>query len=81
MKGYIIAVVALIVAFVSLFWYIENQKDVIVTLEKTILEQNAEVYSIISNIYTIKSGEELPEYDAIAIIDKKLRNVLMRIGE
>ena len=41
----------------------------------------SEVYSIISNIYTIKSGEELPEYDAIAIIGKRLRNVLMRIGE
>ena len=43
----------------------------------------SEVYSIISNIYTIqsKSGEELPEYDAIAIIGKRLRTVLMRLGE
>lgn len=41
----------------------------------------SETYSIVSNIYTIKIGEELPEYDAVAIVGKKLRGVLMRIGE
>ena len=42
MQGYIAAAVALVVAFVSLFWYIENQKDVIASLEKKIAEQNAD---------------------------------------
>ena len=42
MQGYIAAVVAIVVAFGSLFWHIENQKDVIASLEKTIAEQNAE---------------------------------------
>ena len=41
----------------------------------------SEVYSIIGNMYTIKSGEELPEYDAVAMIGSKLRSVLIRLGE
>ena len=41
----------------------------------------SEVYSIIGNMYAIKSGDELPEYDAIAMIGGKLRNVLIKLGE
>lgn len=39
----------------------------------------AEVYSIIGNIYSMRSGEEMPEYDAITAIGKRLRTVLIRM--
>lgn len=42
MQGYVVVSVALVSAFVSLFWHIENQNDVIASLEKTILEQHAD---------------------------------------
>lgn len=42
MQGYIVAAVAIMVAFGSLLWHIENQKEAIASLEKTILEQNAD---------------------------------------
>ncbi|WP_373069820.1 phage holin family protein [Sulfurimonas sp.] len=40
----------------------------------------SEVYSIIGNMYTIKSGGELPEYDAIAMIGGKIRTFLIRLA-
>lgn len=42
MQVYIVAAGALIVAFASLFWHIENQKDVIASLEKSLFEQYAD---------------------------------------
>lgn len=38
----------------------------------------SEVYSIIGNIYSIRTGEEVPEYDALAMIGKQIRNILIR---
>ena len=46
MQGYIVAAVALIVAFASLFWRIENQKDVIASLEKSLFEQHAQIATL-----------------------------------
>lgn len=37
----------------------------------------SEVYSIIGNIYSIRTKEELPEYDAVAMIGKKIRGYLI----
>jgi len=39
----------------------------------------SEVYSIISNIYAIRNKEELPEYDVVSIIGKKVRNTLIKL--
>lgn len=39
----------------------------------------SEGYSIISNIYTVKTKETLPEYEAIAIIGKKIRRIIERL--
>ena len=33
----------------------------------------SEVYSVIGNIYTIRSGEELPEWDVISLLGKRVR--------
>ncbi len=41
----------------------------------------SEVYSIIGNIYSIRTKDELPEYDAVAMIGKRIRRVLMKYGE
>ena len=41
----------------------------------------SEVYSVIGNIYSMRTKLELPEYDAIAIIGKKIRNFLIRMSE
>lgn len=41
----------------------------------------SEVYSIIGNFYAMRTQEELPEYDAVAMIGKKIRNVLLKYGE
>lgn len=38
----------------------------------------SEVYSIIGNIYSIRTREELPEYDAVAMLGKQIRNILIR---
>jgi phage-related holin len=38
----------------------------------------SEVYSIIGNIYSIRTREELPEYDAVAMIGKRIRNILIK---
>ena len=38
----------------------------------------SEVYSIIGNIYCMNTGEELPEYDAVAMLGKQIRNILIR---
>lgn len=41
----------------------------------------SEVYSIIGNIYSIRTKEELPEYDAVAMLGKRIRRVLMKYSE
>ncbi len=41
----------------------------------------SEVYSIIGNIYSIRTKEELPEYDVIAVIGHRIRKVLIKYGE
>lgn len=41
----------------------------------------SEVYSIIGNIYSMRTKEELPEYDVVAMIGHKIRNVLMKHGD
>lgn len=38
----------------------------------------SEAYSIIGNIYCMNTGEELPEYDAVAMLGKQIRNILIR---
>lgn len=38
----------------------------------------SELYSIVSNTYAIKVGEELPEFEVIAIIGGKLREVISK---
>lgn len=38
----------------------------------------SEVYSIIGNIYSTRTKEEFPEYDALAMIGKQIRNILLR---
>ena len=39
----------------------------------------SEVYSIIGNYYAIKTGIELPEYDAVAALGRKIRNFLVKM--
>ena len=39
----------------------------------------SEIYSIIGNIYAARSGEELPEMDAVAMIGKTIRDFIKRI--
>lgn len=39
----------------------------------------AELYSFISNVYAMRTGESLPEWDVMAIIGKKLQRVLERM--
>lgn len=39
----------------------------------------SETYSIIGNIYSIRTKQELPEYDAVAMIGKKIRTVLIKL--
>ncbi len=36
----------------------------------------SEAYSIIGNIFTIRTKKELPEWDVISLIGKKIRNIL-----
>ena len=38
----------------------------------------SEVYSIIGNIYSTRTKEEFPEYDALATIGKQIRIILLR---
>jgi len=40
----------------------------------------SEVYSIIANMYSIKTGKELPEFDVISILGKKIRDYLLRLS-
>jgi len=39
----------------------------------------SEVYSIIGNTYSIRTKEELPEYDVLASLGRKIRNALIRM--
>lgn len=39
----------------------------------------SELYSIIGNVYAIKTKEELPEYDAVASLGRKIRTILIRL--
>ncbi len=42
----------------------------------------SEAYSFICNVYTMKTGKELPKIDALAIIGNKLRKLInSKIGE
>ena len=38
----------------------------------------SEVYSIIGNIYSARTKEEFPEYDALSMIGKQIRNILIK---
>jgi hypothetical protein len=50
----------------------------IVTISYNILIIS-ELYSIIGNIYSIQTKESLPEMDAIQMIGRKLRNILLNL--
>lgn len=39
----------------------------------------SEIYSIIGNIYSARTKEEFPEWDAVAMIGKMIRNILLRL--
>lgn len=41
----------------------------------------SEVYSIIGNIYSIRTKLELPEYDAVSMLGKRIRDILIRKSE
>lgn len=41
----------------------------------------SEVYSIIGNIYAVRTKEELPEYDAVGLLGKQIRTILIRNSE
>lgn len=41
----------------------------------------SEMYSSISNVYAITKGKELPEYDALAIVARNVRDYLIKKGE
>ena len=40
----------------------------------------SEVYSIIGNIYTLRTHEELPEYDAVAALGRWILRYLLRLS-
>ncbi len=40
----------------------------------------SEIYSIIGNIYAVRTKEELPEWDAVAMIGKKIRTFLIKLS-
>lgn len=37
----------------------------------------SETYSIVANIYTMRTGEEAPEWDVVALVMKKIRSMLL----
>ena len=39
----------------------------------------SELYSIVSNTYAIKVGEELPEFEVLAIIGGKIRSIFYSV--
>lgn len=41
----------------------------------------SETYSIIGNIYSIRTKDELPEYDAVAMLGNKIRAVLIKFSD
>lgn len=41
----------------------------------------SEIYSTIGNIYSIRTKDELPEYDVVAMLGKRIRNILIRYSE
>ncbi len=38
----------------------------------------SELYSIVGNVYAIRNKEELPEYDVVSIIGKRIRDMLIK---
>lgn len=40
----------------------------------------SEIYSIIGNIYSARTKEEFPEWDAVAMIGKMIRNLLLKLS-
>lgn len=53
-----------------------NDLSFIVTSSISILALG-EAYSIIGNVYTIKSGKRVPEFDAVSLVLSKIREVLI----
>ena len=41
----------------------------------------SELYSILGNIYSFRTKKELPEYDVVAIIGRKIHKFLLRISD
>lgn len=39
----------------------------------------SEIYSIIGNVYSLRTHKELPEYDAVALIGQKVKRYLIRV--
>ena len=39
----------------------------------------SELYSIISNVYAVKKGEELPEFEVLSLLGGKLKLIMERI--
>lgn len=59
---------------------IEMDVSIVLSWSITILILS-EVYSIIGNIYAARTKQELPEYDAVAMIGKKVRDFMIKIAK
>lgn len=40
----------------------------------------SETYSIIGNVYAMRTKDELPEYDALSLLGKKIRSMLIKMS-
>lgn len=40
----------------------------------------SEVYSVIGNIYSMRTKEEMPEYDALTLLGRRIRSMLIKMS-
>lgn len=57
--------------------YIDITNVIFVSVNLLVL---SELYSIISNVYAVRTKEELPEYDVVSIIGRKIKNTLIKFA-
>lgn len=41
----------------------------------------SELYSIIGNVYTIRSGEKIAEYDALSLLANKIKQTMLKLAD
>ena len=72
-----LVVIPLVLGITAKAMHMQSENILFIGMNILIL---SEAYSIIGNVYAIRTKDELPEYDALSLLGRKIRTMLIRMS-